>query len=327
MIALIASAAIVGIFLTFQQPRATLAQTSEGEDLCGKTVTQSITLTADLKCSGDGLMVQGNDIILNLNGFALRGSGADSNTTGIFVDGGKEVRIKGPGMILFFGTGIKYNDAFGGTVRDVQVGDNGVGLIAVSSEETQWKQLYLHDNTVGVIDDGSRNSEVEGVQFSSNDVAVHAMSNSKGMDIDFNIIMDGKTGVQVDAGVKSTEVFYNTMFRQEGLDMKLPPPLKGVLLGNNDCTASDPTQYCQGRVLPSGQRITTNECAQGRALDESCATARGLLSNDTNADTASAGLGEGNKERGLGSQETPTPEAQQASIAALQRIMNGTQQP
>ena len=325
---LITSAAIVSVFITFEQPRATLAQTSD-EDLCGKTVTLSITLTSDLKCDGDGIRVQGNGIIINLNGFAMTGSGDDTNTTAIFVDGGRRVTIHGPGMIESFGTGIRYSNAAGGTVSNIQIGNNHVGLIASSSEETQWKQLYLHDNAVGILDDGSQNSKVQAVMMSSNDVGVHVLSNSKGMNIDFNLIMDGQTGVQVDPGVTSTDVFYNTMFRQAGLDMKLPTPLEGVLLGNNECTLSDPAQYCQGRVLPSGQRITTNECGAGRALDESCAQARGLLNNGTNAGTPAGGAGEKGMERGLGgegAQETLSPEAQQAANAAMQSIMNGAQQ-
>jgi Periplasmic copper-binding protein (NosD) len=315
MMALIASTAIAGVFLAFEQPQATLAQTSV-EDLCGQTITQSIDLTADLTCSEDGLKVQGSNIIIKLNGFAIRGPGDDPNTTGIFVDGGHEVRIMGPGMIEFFGTGIKYSDAVGGTIRDVQVGNSDVGLLADSSEEMQWKLLYVHDNRVGAIDDGSHNSEVEGVVMSSNDVGVHVMGNSSGIDINFNIIMDGKTGVQVDPSVTSANVFYNTMFRQEGLDMQLPTPLEGVLLGNNDCTASDPTQYCEGRVLPSGQRLTTNECGAGQAVDSACVEGLNL---------PSGGSGE-SEERGLGTQAHLTPEAQQAADAAWQRVMNGTQQ-
>src|ERR1044072_2379737 len=155
MMTLIASAAIVGIFITFEQPRATLAQTSDGEDdLCGKTVTLSITLTSDLKCDGDGIRVQGNGIIINLNGFAMTGSGDDTNTTAIFVDGGRRVTIHGPGMVESFGTGIRYSNTAGGTVSNIQIGNNHVGLIASSSEDTQWKQLYLHDNAVGILDDG-----------------------------------------------------------------------------------------------------------------------------------------------------------------------------
>jgi hypothetical protein len=319
MMALIASTAIAGIFLAFQQPRATLAQTSGG-DLCGQTITKSIDLNADLTCSEDGLKVQGSNIIINLNGFAMRGPGDDTNTTGIFVNGGHEVRIEGPGMIEFFGTGIKYSDAVGGTISYVQVGNSGVGLRADSSEETQWEQIYLHDNRAGVIDDGSLNSVVEGIAMSSNDVAVHVMGNSRGIAINFNLVLDGKNGFVVDPGVKDAKVFYNTMFRQELLDMKLPTPMEGVLLGKNNCTASDPTQYCEGRVLPTGQRLATNECGAGRAVQHSCVAGLNLPP----AGSENTGNKE-SEERGLGTQHL-APEAQQAADAALQMIKNGTQQ-
>ena len=313
MIVLIASTAVAGLFLAFQQPRATLAQTSE--DLCGKTITKSMELTADLTCSEDGLKVQGSNIVVRLNGFAIRGPGEDTNTTGIFVNGGHQVSIEGPGMIEFFGTGIRYSDALGGTISYAQVGNSDIGLLADSSEETQWKQLYVHDNRVGAVDDGSHNSVVEGLAMSSNDVAVRVMGNSSGANINFNLILDGMDGIQVDPGVMSANIFYNTMFRQEKLDMQLPTPMEGLLIGKNNCTVSEPTQYCEGRVLPTGQRLATNECGAGRAVEHSCVEGLNL---------PPAGSEESD-ERGLGTQHL-TPEAQQAADAALQMVMSGTQQ-
>jgi hypothetical protein len=315
MVSLLAFSALTIIFGS--RPSTVLAQTT---DLCGQTITKSIDLTADLTCSENGLKVQGSNIIIKLNGFAMRGPGDDTNTTGIFVDGGHGVKIEGPGMIEYFGTGIKYSDAVGGTISYVQVGNSGVGLLADSSEETQWKQIYLHDNRVGAIDDGSHNSEIQGVAMSSNDVAVHVMGNSRGIAINFNLVLDGKNGFEVDPGVKDAKVFYNTMFRQEALDMQLPTPIDGVLLGHNNCTASDPTQYCEGRVLPTGQRLATNECGAGRAVQHECVAGLNLPP----ADTGNKGSEE-SEERGLGTQHL-TPEAQQAADAALQMVMNGTQQ-
>lgn len=101
MVALIASAA-VGVTMTIQ-PTATMAVTTS-EDLCGKTISKDLVLTADVTCAGDGIKVAGDNIVINLNGFSLKGPGPDSKTTGILVDGGKNVEVKGPGMILFLGT-------------------------------------------------------------------------------------------------------------------------------------------------------------------------------------------------------------------------------
>lgn len=40
---------------------------------CGQTITQSTTLERDLTCGQDGLIVAGNNIILDLNGHTVSG--------------------------------------------------------------------------------------------------------------------------------------------------------------------------------------------------------------------------------------------------------------
>jgi hypothetical protein len=60
-----------------------------------------ITLTANLDCSGDGLIIGDDGTIINWNGFVLCGPGADSSKVGIGVSENNTI-IRGPGNISGF---------------------------------------------------------------------------------------------------------------------------------------------------------------------------------------------------------------------------------
>jgi hypothetical protein len=73
-------------------------------DLCGQTITQSLTLTADQTCTGDGLIVSGDGITIDLGGFTLSGDG-DPGDDGIDVSAAGRVTIKN-GTIRNFDAGV-----------------------------------------------------------------------------------------------------------------------------------------------------------------------------------------------------------------------------
>jgi hypothetical protein len=238
------------------QPSTILAQTS---DLCGSTISSNVELTADITCDRDGIRVGGDNLTVNLNGFTLRGSGDDNNsTTGIIVDGASGVIIKGPGMVTGFGTGVAYADASGGAMRDVYVGTNDIGVLLDATTDTHIRHDYIADSRIGVFNRASNNTVVEEVQMSSNDEGIR-LEKSTGVDIDFNIIMDGLTAIYLDEESIHNAIFYNIMFRNEVNDMNFASGEgsdTGNLLGYNECTQGIPADVCLGRVLPSGERLT-----------------------------------------------------------------------
>jgi hypothetical protein len=237
------------------QPSTILAQTS---DLCGSTIGSDVELTADITCEGDGIRVGGDNLTVNLNGFTLRGSGDDTNTTAIIVDGASGVIIKGPGMVTGFGTGVAYMDASGGAMSDVYVGTNDIGVQLDSTTGTHIRHDYIADSRIGVFNRASNNTEVEEVQMSNNDEGIR-LEKSTGVDIDFNIIMDGLTALYLDEESLDNAIFYNIMFRNEVIDMNFASGEgidTGNLLGYNECTQGIPADVCLGRVLPSGELLT-----------------------------------------------------------------------
>src|ERR671919_2322357 len=81
------------------------SQNGGSEISCGQTVQGNVTLTANLNCNGDGLIVGDDATTINLNGFGIYGPGADSTNVGIAVSE-DSVTINGPGIISGFQAGV-----------------------------------------------------------------------------------------------------------------------------------------------------------------------------------------------------------------------------
>jgi len=128
---------------------------------CGGSVTTDLRLEEDLRCPGDGLIVNGDRIKINLNGHTISGAGVG---IGITVRSHHEVSIFG-GTIMGFVTGvmvatstdvvikdnaftqtreavflagssgntIKNNAAFGNSLRGIMIRPTGSGQISTSN--------------------------------------------------------------------------------------------------------------------------------------------------------------------------------------------------
>src|ERR687898_3278406 len=69
---------------------------------CGQVVSGVVNLTANLNCSGDGIVVGGPNTVINMNGFSITGPGQDSSKVGIMVPNVDNVVVNGPGSISNF---------------------------------------------------------------------------------------------------------------------------------------------------------------------------------------------------------------------------------
>ena len=212
-----------------------------------------------MTCEGDGLRVEGNDMLIHFNGFTIRGPGSDSNTSGILVEETSEVRIRGPGMVTGFGTGVAYVDASGGAMRDIYVRDNDIGVLLDATTDTHVKQDHVSDNRIGVINRESNNTEVENIIMGATTKAL-GWRKVPVFNIDFIILMDGGTGIYLDEQSLDNEVFYNVMFRNEGTDVTFANPGEGRLendFGNNECIQSVEAEICTGRIEEDASQTQT----------------------------------------------------------------------
>jgi len=250
----IASLIVISAIITIiSQPSTILAQTAS--DLCGSTITSDLQLTADVTCEEDGITVGGNNLTVNLNGFTISGPGADSSTTGILVQGVSGVNIRGPGMVTGFGTGVAYTGANGGSMREVFVGTNDIGVLLDGTTGTVISHNYIADSRIGILNRASPDTVLEENQLSSNDDGIQ-LEASTGVDVDYNIVMDGVTAINLDEPSTGNTIFYNIMFRNAVQDMEILSGegnnSTGNLLGHNECIVGTPADVCPGRLLPGG---------------------------------------------------------------------------
>ena len=56
----------------------TRLQAPSSNGACGQVVSGVVNLTANLNCSGDGIIVGGPNTVINMNGFSITGPGQDS---------------------------------------------------------------------------------------------------------------------------------------------------------------------------------------------------------------------------------------------------------
>jgi parallel beta helix pectate lyase-like protein len=90
---------------------------------CGDTITQDARLDADLlNCPGDGIVIGADGVTLDLNGHTIDGRGSG---TGVSARGYDDVGVV-RGAIQGFATGVSFEDVFGGAVRKVAFGGNGI---------------------------------------------------------------------------------------------------------------------------------------------------------------------------------------------------------
>jgi hypothetical protein len=62
-----------------------LAQEPLSSPACGQVVHGNVTLTANLVCTGDGLIVGDDNTTINLNGYSINGPGDNSSKVGVLI--------------------------------------------------------------------------------------------------------------------------------------------------------------------------------------------------------------------------------------------------
>lgn len=91
---------------------------------CGTVITASITLQANVgPCSGDGLIVRGTGITVNLGGHTVTGKKTSAETAGVFLDGSTGVTLRN-GTVTGFDAGVLVQGGSSNTVTGIYAHDN-----------------------------------------------------------------------------------------------------------------------------------------------------------------------------------------------------------
>ena len=116
---------------------------------CGQVVQGIVTLTTNLNCSGDGLIVADDGTTINLNGFGIYGPGTDSSKIGIGVSE-NNIIIRGPGIISGFQAAEPNLDQMRLYMKTLNA-RYGIFIHSQSEDPSLWKGITTENNNQRII--------------------------------------------------------------------------------------------------------------------------------------------------------------------------------
>ena len=125
-------------------------QAASSNAACGQVVSGVVNLTANLNCSGDGIIVGGPNTVINMNGFSITGPGQDSSKVAIMVPNVDNVVVNGPGSLSNFQAGVLLTGANGFKISSVILSDNQIGTFMTGADNAQVQQNIIQGNSIGV---------------------------------------------------------------------------------------------------------------------------------------------------------------------------------
>ena len=232
---------------------------SDGVVSCGEEITSDVTLQQDLECPGDGVVINTDDVVFNLNGHSITSSDGGDNSVDLTmdVDGNSGisvtaagVTILGLGQISGYDNGIKFTGASDAQVTDVTLRDNGIGALVSGSETVYISKNSIDTNDYGIVSKDSDSGVSSFNQVVSNGAAGLVYLNSNDNVLAGNgVFGNGETGIFLDGQSSGNTVDYNIVFGHSEADMNnangMATNINDNTFGeNNKCGTSTPAGLC-----------------------------------------------------------------------------------
>jgi len=217
---------------------------------CGQVVTESVTLSANLECSTDGLIAGADGITINLNGFTIAGPGGESSKVGIMLANNDNVQVIG-GTVKGFQAGILNTGGSGNTVSKVTFTENQIAIFNTGAINTNIETNNMFSNSIGVASHSSTGTKLHQNMLTDNQLAGVTLVNSAENVLDFNTITGSVNGVFLDGQSINNNVNTNTIVQNSGVDINngngLPTNINENIFTDNLCHTSVPDGLCIGR--------------------------------------------------------------------------------
>jgi parallel beta-helix repeat protein len=247
---------LVAIALFFSQSSTIEVQGQEVETIpnqqqqvsCGSVITGTVTLSSNLNCNHDGLIVGGGSTTIDLNGFQIRGPGIDSSKIGIVVSE-DNAKIVGPGVITGFKAGILVTGAIEFSVSSVVLQSNEVGILLTGVDSATVEENNLRNNLVGATAYSSNDLDIADNLMTKNALAGVLLVNTDGSSATSNNIQGSQKGIFLDSqSAENTVQMNNVRFNIVGLDNAngLAPASNKNTFSTNICGTSSPSGLCTG---------------------------------------------------------------------------------
>ena len=123
------------------------ATRAEAAAVCGQTITVDTTLTANLSCQGDGIVIGAPNVTLDLGGYTITGDG-ELRDSGVNNEAGHAgVKITN-GAVTGFGEGVLLTRAAANRVTGLQASGNHLGVVLDSSSNNVLKRIEATKNLI-----------------------------------------------------------------------------------------------------------------------------------------------------------------------------------
>ncbi len=217
---------------------------------CGQVVTESVTLSANLECSTDGLIAGADGITINLNGFTIAGPGGESSKVGIMLANNDNVQVTG-GTVKGFQAGVLNTGGSGNTISKVTFTENQIAIFNTGATTTNIETNNMFSNSIGVASHSSTGTQLHQNMLTDNQLAGVTLVNSATNVLDFNTITGSVNGVFLDGQSANNNVNTNTIVQNSGVDINngngLPTNINANGFSDNLCHTSVPDGLCIGR--------------------------------------------------------------------------------
>src|SRR5919197_3674752 len=261
MIATLVSLAALGTLITQPTLAAATTRSTNGSadptssssgstnPACGQVVSGNVTLTSNLNCSGDGLIVGDDNTVIDLNGYKITGPGKGSSKVGVMVPASSNVKLWGPGEITGFQAGFLATGTNGVTVSRVIFTDDQIAAFVTGARDTTISENIMEKDTIAVAAHSARAVNVESNIMSGNALAGTTFVNTADSTISGNNIQGSNDGIFLDPQSHNNVVDSNiAKLNTEDVNNGNGLP---VNINNNDfkdnlCTLSTPSGLCKG---------------------------------------------------------------------------------
>jgi len=243
---LVALATISGISM-HNSAQIALAQEPLSSPACGQVVHGNVTLTANLECTGDGLIVGGDNTTINLNGYSINGPGDNSSKVGISVPHSNNVVVQGTGAIRNYQAGILISGSQNTEINRITFDGNKIAVFMTGSIGSTVEQNFIDGNAIGVASHSSIGAQLHANMMTGNDLAGITLVNTDRSQIDANSIGGSRNGIYLDSQSTKNTVLYNNVLKND-IDINnadgLPLNINGNELLKNNCFVSNPSGGC-----------------------------------------------------------------------------------
>jgi parallel beta-helix repeat protein len=232
-----------------EQKLESLTEGTTTNAACGQVASGVVNLTANLNCSGDGIIISGSNTVVNMNGFSITGPGKDSSKIGLMVSNVDNVVVNGPGTISNFQAAVLLSGSNGFKLDSTILENNQIAIFMTGADNAEVHQNMIKNNHIGIASHSNSGSKIASNLMSGNQLAGITFVNTKSSSMDMNNIHGSQDGVFLDEQSSDNTINANNVL-QNAVDINnangLPLNINSNQYAENNCGVSNPSGLCIG---------------------------------------------------------------------------------